>query len=125
MHQQPKAVPYTAIMGHVLQGSRKQHNYNQVQIAQIMGIVQSGWAKIEKGIVPINSLQLAKFCNIIGSSPVDIQSRTERLKQDFESRGYEILWQRVPNKTAEAAGKMLIGAALSGLIFHILTRDSD
>jgi transcriptional regulator with XRE-family HTH domain len=125
MRPQPKSVPYTAIMGHVLQGSRKQYNYNQAEIALNMGIVQSGWAKIEKGIVPINSLQLARFCNIIGSSPIDIISRTERLKQDFESKGYKILWERVPNKAAEAAGKMLIGAALGGLILAILTRDSD
>jgi transcriptional regulator with XRE-family HTH domain len=112
-------------MGHVIQGIRKRHAYNQAQIAVRMGMVQSGWAKIEKGVVPINSLQLAKFCNIIGSSPIEIQKQTESLKQDFQSRGYEILWQRVPNKASEAAGKMLVGAALGGLILAILTRDSD
>ena len=95
---------------------RREVGLSQTQVAVRLRITQSAWAKIEKGIVPLNALQEAEFCKLVGVLVSEMLARVEQIIAEFEAGGGVILYQRVPPKLSDAGSNLLLGAALVGLL---------
>jgi transcriptional regulator with XRE-family HTH domain len=116
-------VSYTAIFGFVLKNARIAAGKKQSEVAQKTRIQASGWAKIEKGIVAINIIQLHHFSTFIQVSVADLWAQADQLVQECKAAGKTIVIEdRVPVDKAKAA-KYLIGGMLAGALTAIILNE--
>ena len=118
-------VPYTGVHGWVLQHHRASAGFSQAGIAREMGMTQSGWAKIEKGLVPINSIQLHLFAQKVGQPTQQIHRDVDHLVARLRSEGREVSLDRPPPKAADSLGKFILGAGLAALLVNLMLRGDD
>ena len=112
-------VPYTALVGWGLKTSRQRCGLSQAAVASRLGITQSAWAKIEKGVVPINVIQLAQFSDIVGEDVSDIFRGVEHAAAMVQGRGTDVVFERVESRAD--SGNLILGAALAGLLALLFT----
>lgn len=120
-----RAVPFTAVMGWALQKRRELAGLSQAETARRMGMTPSGWAKIEKGVVPIHVLQLEEFSQLVEARTSDIYRQVEQLVERVENDGREVFFERPPPRVSDSAGKFILGAALAGLLANLLMGGDD
>ena len=121
----PAKIPFTALLGWVLQAQRKEAGLSQAAVARHVGIQQSAWAKIEKGVYPINVIQLVHFSELVGVDLSVLFARVERAQERVHSMGNQVFLDRAPSTNRDAAGSLLIGAALGALLSGLLLSGND
>lgn len=77
---------YPAIIGRILEHSRKEAGLDQKVIAEGLGLTQSAWSRIERGQSGLSMEQLLRVSSILGKKPheiiADADQATSRLKED-------------------------------------------
>lgn len=121
----PLKVPYTGVLGHVLQQCRRAAGFSQASMAERVGLTQSTWAKIEKGLVPINAVQLVLFSEATERDCSVLFQQVESAVAAFQDSGHEVVLEKLPAKVSDASSNFILGAALAGLLTTVLlSRDS-
>ena len=116
-------VSYTSILGFVLKTARQNAQVTPEEINQKTGIQASGWAKVEKGLVAINAIQIRGFADLVGVSVSEIFAQADQLAVDCESSGKTVVMdERVPTDKKLAA-KYLIGGMLAGALTAIILNE--
>jgi len=62
----------------------------QQDLATALGIEQSAYSKLERGVVAFNSLHLAKIEDGAGMEPVMLFERYEKVTADLKARGLAV-----------------------------------
>lgn len=110
------ATTFAALVGHVIAERRKSVGMTQADLATAVGMHQSGWSKVERGLSGLSVEQLAVAANALGTKPSEILQEVDRAVDFAQAKGVRVEWTR-PSNDAVAAGLMFIGAAaLGGLI---------
>lgn len=60
---------YSKEIGKRLQEARKEAHYTQQQVADMLGLKQSAYARYESGIIELNYEQIRLFCNMYNIDP--------------------------------------------------------
>tara|TARA_Y100000004_G_scaffold192201_1_gene252350 strand:- start:618 stop:911 length:294 start_codon:yes stop_codon:yes gene_type:complete len=66
----------------------------QKEAAAKLGIVQSGLAKMEAGQVALSVLQMCRYAELLGLTPIELFSRAEQLREELQEAGYIVEWRR-------------------------------
>jgi transcriptional regulator with XRE-family HTH domain len=114
-----KVTTYPALVGKVLAIQRESLEIDQVDFANQMGLTQSSWSRIERGVATINSEQLNKASLLLETSAGSLLNQADQLKEAFEMNGGKV----IEKKEAEALspGMKLVGAAaIAALLFAIV-----
>lgn len=94
---------YPAVVGQVLAKHRKSRSITQQQIAQKIGVGQTAWSKIEKGIVPITVEQLALVAAVLGTTPGELLGQADAVVTEANRRGFRVLPKRVSDDSLAIA----------------------
>ncbi len=124
-NQLTPATYYPAVVGTVLSGLRKGVGLNQTELAQRVGVSQSGWSKIERGATPINIEQLVNAADELGVSPSEILSQADRLAGCARERGVRVDNQRLTKKEMLAAGVFVFSVAALGTLIGVAISSND
>jgi ribosome-binding protein aMBF1 (putative translation factor) len=82
--RKPQKMTYGKLLGSVMAQARTLKGIKQKEVAQKMGIAQSGLSKLEKGLCAIKVQQFIQYCNLIGEDYLILLQRAENLKTSFE-----------------------------------------
>jgi transcriptional regulator with XRE-family HTH domain len=106
---------YTAITGAVLMRLRQSTGRQQVELAAAVGLNQSGWSKIERGVVGLTIETLALATPLLGVEPSDVMVMVDRVTRHVDGRGVQVFRSR-HGMPAEALQGQLSTRALAGLV---------
>lgn len=102
---------YQAIVGEVIALHRKEHGLNQFELAKRLGMSQSAWSRVEKGLSNLTLEQLSKVSRVLGLLPNEIISKADQARKELEASGVSV----AENKS-DAIGWLLLGAAAIALV---------
>ncbi len=113
---------FTAVAGWVLQNRRESKAWSQAYVGSNVGVSQAGWAKIEKGLVPISLPQLVRFSRMLNEPTERLIEDIEYAVEKCEAAKKPVVFERPPLKVSDAAASFLLGAALGGLLTTLLLK---
>ncbi|MFL6621147.1 MAG: helix-turn-helix domain-containing protein [Sulfurifustis sp.] len=96
------ALPYTAVVGRVLQQHREMKGLKQTDLAETLRITQSAYSRIEKGQTPMTITQLGQVAACLGLTPGDVLQRVDQLTMQLRAQGVEVTNQKEPEISAGA-----------------------
>lgn len=111
---------YPALVGKVLSIYREGIEIDQTNFAQKMGITQSSWSRIERGVATINSEQLNKAAQLLNTTAGALLSKADQFKEAFEAQGGKVIDKKETESLSP--GIKLVGAAALGALIFALTR---
>jgi transcriptional regulator with XRE-family HTH domain len=113
---QPKTptgvVPYSALIGGVVQNQRKFLNLQQGDIARQLSLSQSAYSRIESGDTVMSVTQLRQIAALIGTNAQRILDQADRIAMQLHSQGVPISHEKKDNSGAILIGLGLLAAAL-------------
>ena len=110
---------YNAVLGRLLVRYRNELNLDQKQMANILGMSQSGWSRIETGESSVTVTQLGLIAQLLKRPPQDILAEVEKARMGLEDIGVEVIMDKPNNSDVIFA--LLAGAALGVLIAKIMS----
>lgn len=125
MHAAPlrPVTTYPAIVGRVLAELRKERGLNQEDIADVVGVGQAAWSKIERGDSALTVEQLYAATRRMGLAPSDVLRYAELVCDEAADQGVAVELGRHKPRDALAAGLVLIaGAALGVLVAEAMLK---
>lgn len=102
---------YQAIVGEVIVLRRKDLGLNQADLAKKIGVSQSAWSRVEKGLSNLTVEQLTKVASVLGVAPNQIIAEADQAKVSLELDGIQ-----VAETKSDATGWLLLGAAAIALV---------
>ena len=102
---------YQAIVGEVIVLRRKDLGLNQADLAKKIGVSQSAWSRVEKGLSNLTVEQLTKVASVLGVAPNQIIAEADQAKVALELDGIQ-----VAETKSDATGWLLLGAAAIALV---------
>ena len=114
-----KVTTYPSLVGKVLSLQREYHGIEQLEFAQKMGLAQSSWSRIERGIATANVEQLFKASKILKTSANTLLKQADQLKEAFELEGGKVI-EKKETETLSPEMKLVGAAALGALLFAIV-----
>jgi len=103
------ATTYAAIVGIVLVRTRTELALDQSAVAAAVGVTQSTWSRIERGISPLTIEQLRSVSDALHSSPSAITARADALAARVAQVGIHVQLARTPLTMSD--GWITVGAA--------------
>jgi len=111
---------YPVLIGKVLSIQRAALQIDQTIFAEKMGVNQSSWSRIERGVATINVEQLNKAAQLLKTTAGKLLSQADLLKQAFEAQGGKVIDKKETESLSP--GMKLAGAAALGALLFALTR---
>lgn len=108
---------YPVIIGNVIKQLRDQKGISQGEMAQVMGVSQAAWSKLENGKATLSTSQVARAADHLGTSANVVMQYADMAVDNFKSEGMAVTYD---NKDAENSGLMLLGAAAIGAIIALI-----
>ena len=111
-------IPYTALLGGVIQQRRKYldqqfgRQFQQGQIAAQLEISQSAYSRIESGDTSISVTQLRQIAYLLNTNAQWILDRADFIAQQLQAQGAQITHEKKENSVAILIGLGLLAAAL-------------
>lgn len=96
------AILYATVVGRVVQQYREMKGMKQADLAEVLGITQSAYSRIEKGQTPMTITQLGQVAGHLGLAPGDILQKVDRLTAQLSAQGVEVINQKEPEISAAA-----------------------
>lgn len=116
------ATTYPAIVGNILGYLRNQRGLDQGQLAKIVGVTQSTWSRIERGLSGLTVDQLAAAAQALGVKPEQIVAWADQATGRLEKQGVKVELKRASNNLGP--GLVLIGAAALALLLAAILSKS-
>jgi len=110
-------VPYTALLGGVIQQQRKYLDtqfggYQQGQVAAQLNISQSAYSRVESGDIAISVTQLRQIAHHLNCNAQQILDQADRIALALQAQGALITHEKKDNSGAILIGMGLLAAAL-------------
>jgi transcriptional regulator with XRE-family HTH domain len=105
-------VPYSALIGGVVQNQRKFIGLAQGELARQLGFSQSAYSRIESGDTVMSVTQLRQIASLIGTSAQNILNQADAIAFQLHSQGVQVTHEKKGNSAAILVGLGLLGAAL-------------
>lgn len=105
-------VPYSALLGGVVQNQRKFLNLQQGDIAQQLGLSQSAYSRIESGDTVMSVTQLRQIAALIGTNAQRVLDQADMIALQLHSQGVPISHEKKDNSGAILIGLGILAAAL-------------
>ncbi len=112
------AASYPAIVGQVLSNLRKNINIDQSEFAEIIGVTQSTWSRIERGASAFTIEQLADAADHLNLTPSEILELADQAALDLQNQGVEIYNEKISEGIDK--GLIVLGAAALGIAIAAL-----
>ncbi len=114
-HPTPQGViPYSAVVGKVVEHHRDHHKLSQHDIALKLSLSQSAYSRLESGQSTFSLPQLRTVAALLQTTSAEIIAEADRYAQQLEARGV-----RVPNEKEVNKAGLLIGL---GILLALLTK---
>jgi transcriptional regulator with XRE-family HTH domain len=78
------------LMGKVIERHRAAAGITQAAMAQVLGITQSAYSRLEKGASAMNLAQLRVVSTHLGQSPGEVTREADQLAGRLKSQGVEV-----------------------------------
>lgn len=123
-------VTYSAVLGVVLTNLRKQKAIEQGAMAQLMGLSQASYSRLESGKSAFNidqMYQAAKALNVDSTKIIELVNiyceklEGEGVKVESLVRGNSTQATQSEAENNDGAGKVLAGAALGAIVMALLS----
>ena len=113
----PSIVPYTALLGGVIQQRRKGLDqqlgqFQQGHIATQLGMSQSAYSRIESGDTSISITQLRQIAFLLNTNAQWLLDRADIIARELQAKGAQITHEKKDNSAAILVGLGLLAAAL-------------
>jgi transcriptional regulator with XRE-family HTH domain len=108
----PAVVPYTALIGGVIQQQRKWLDLQQGHAAIQLGLSQSAYSRIESGDTAISVTQLRRIAALLQTTAPEILTRADQIAQQLAAQGAQITHEKKDNSAAILIGLGLLAAVL-------------
>jgi transcriptional regulator with XRE-family HTH domain len=110
-------VPYTALLGGVIQQQRKYLDqqfgeFQQGQFAIQLGMSPSAYSRIESGDISISVTQLRQIAHMLQTNAQQILNQADFIAQQLQAQGAQITHEKKDNSAAILVGLGLLAAAL-------------
>jgi len=113
MSTRPAAkVPYTALLGQILQHHRQRLGLQQSEVAASLGILQPAYSRIEKGDTSITVAQLRIVSRALKMAPAQILHEAEQWTQQLRMQGVTVTDEKEVPKGALVVGLAILAAAM-------------
>lgn len=86
----PGRVTYAALVGAVVTYYRRRAGLQQIELAELVGILQPGWSKVERGMVCLSLAYLPIITPRLGLDPPGFLEKVELVRRDLEEKGITI-----------------------------------
>ncbi|RBO82660.1 helix-turn-helix domain-containing protein [Marinomonas aquiplantarum] len=121
-------VTYSAILGVVLSNLRKQQSIEQGKMAELMGLSQASYSRLEAGKATFSIDQMYQAAIALNVSMTDIVGRIETYSKELKAQGYAVepqirgnTTQASKSESSDTTGKVIAGAALGALVMALLS----
>jgi transcriptional regulator with XRE-family HTH domain len=113
MSTRPAAkVPYTTLVGRLLQHYRQQRGLQQADVAAALGILQPAYSRIEKGDTSITVTQLRIVARALNMRASRILDEADRWTQTLRTQGVMVTDEKEVPQAALLVGLGILAAAL-------------
>ena len=112
MSVKPK-ITYGEVLGKIVEHRRKQLELTQEPFARSLGITQSGYSRIEKGLTAVSVLQLQAIAQHLRCTPADLLNDADRYVSLLRARGADVVTEK---KDASPAGLLIALGILLALL---------
>jgi len=115
---------YPALVGSIIAQCRKDQGIGQAEFAQMVGLGQSTWSRIEKGQSALTIEQLAKAAEVLEIMPYELLALVDGARDDLKAQGIETLLDRVGAKNMALLGSIpVVGPTLTAVLSGVSTFD--
>jgi transcriptional regulator with XRE-family HTH domain len=111
-HSPPAVVPYSALIGGVVQNQRKFLNLQQGDVAQQLGLSQSAYSRIESGDTVMSVTQLRQIATLLRTTAQRLLDQADTIAAQLYSQGVSISHEKKNNSGAILIGLGILAAAL-------------
>jgi len=125
MQSEQQVVSYSGVVGWALQQKRNERGLSQAAVGAHLGVSQPTWAKIEKGIIPIQVIQLAQFAELVQTRLSSIFDDVDHTITMLDQQGTVVIYERSPTQAEAGQGNWVLGAALGSLVMAALMHRGD
>jgi len=109
----PAVVPYSVILGGVIEQARKLHGWDhQGRFGEQLNLSPSAYSRIETGNTAISVTQLRQIAAVLGIRGQDLLDRADNMALHLQMQGAQIIHEKRDNSAAILLGLGLLGAAL-------------
>jgi transcriptional regulator with XRE-family HTH domain len=105
-------VPYTTLLGQLLQHYRQQRGLQQADVAAALGILQPAYSRIEKGDTSITVTQLRIVARTLNMRPSLILDHADQWTQTLRAQGVTVTDEKEVPQAALLIGLGILAAAL-------------
>ena len=105
-------IPYSVVVGRVLQQRRMDLGFHQRYLAQGLGITQSAYSRLESGDVVLSVTQLRIAAAMLQTSPAEVFGWAERYASYLQLQGVQITDDKKDNSAPVLIGLGLLAAAV-------------
>lgn len=106
------AVPYTSVLGQVLQHYRNYRQLHQQHLANALNISQSAYSRIEQGSTSVSVPQLRIIAQQLGMTPDHILRETDKYAEHLKRQGVEVTDDKGISPAAIVIGLGILAALL-------------
>lgn len=109
----PPEVPYSAILGSVIEQTRKLRGWDhQGRFGAQLNLSASAYSRIESGTTAISVTQLRQIANLLDVRAQQLLDSADGWAQHLQMQGAQIVHEKRDNTAAIVLGLGLLGAAL-------------
>lgn len=108
-------VPYSVVVGRVLQQRRTQLGLHQNNLAAALGITQSAYSRLESGDTALSLTQLRIAAAVLQAPASAILASAEQYSNYLQLQGVQITDEKKDNSAAVLIGLGLLAAAMVAL----------
>lgn len=107
-------VPYSALVGRVIETGRKNIALSQEEMAHRLGLSQSAYSRLEAGQTSMTLSQLRSAAQVLGRESSSLLSEADQYARRLEAQGVA-----VPNEKQVDKAALLVGL---GILLALLSR---
>ena len=111
---------YSAVFGAIVASKRKIQEKEQSEIANVLGISQASYSRLESGKSSMSTDQIFLVAQALGETVSNLMSEAESYITRLENKGYNVTPQ-LRGIDNSGAGKVIAGAALGALFISLLS----
>jgi transcriptional regulator with XRE-family HTH domain len=108
----PAVVPYSALLGGVIEQRRKLFPLHQGDVATQLGLSPSAYCRIESGNTAISVTQLRQVAALLQTNAQQLLTHADYIAQKLAAQGVQIIHEKKDNSAAILIGLGLLAAAL-------------
>jgi transcriptional regulator with XRE-family HTH domain len=105
-------VPYTALVGRILQHHRERLGLQQIEVANALGIMQPAYSRIEKGDTSITIAQLRVVARELNMVPARILNEADQWTKRLRAQGVVVTDEKEVPKEALLVGLGILAAVM-------------